>query len=287
MRFSRQILIEPSPPSRLAFRATPTTPSAHARRTPPLSIRRKPPPSPSPSPRHPRAAFHIPPPSSSSSSSPVVMIAFVSGFAGVPLTRASAFTSSAFAARHAPVRTARFSMSASKSVPFLPQPEKLDGTLAGDVGFDPLGFSDMFDINFLREAEVKHGRICMLAIVGWVFPEAVYHLPNEIYSATNPLEAVGKVGWLPIIQILLFIAVCEAATSYKKVYEEKCADPGNYGFDPLNLAGSPEKKLRQQTAEIKNGRLAMCAIGGAIHHTLLTNMGLVEQIQAGKWCKLS
>ncbi|CAN8076962.1 unnamed protein product [Agarophyton chilense] len=211
------------------------------------------------------------------------MIAFVSGFAGIPATRASAFNGASLFVRHAPVSTSRFTMEASKSVPFLPRPAKLDGTMPGDVGFDPLGFSDMFDLNFLREAEVKHGRICMLAIVGWVFPEAVYHLPNEMFSATNPLAAVGKVGWLPVIQILLFIAACEAGTSFKKVYEQKCEDPGNYGFDPLNLAGTPEKKKRRQTSEIKNGRLAMIAIGGAIHHALLTNMGLLEQIQAGQW----
>lgn len=87
------------------------------------------------------------------------MFAFVSGFAGFPTTRASSFNGAQFSQTHTPVRTARFAMSASKSVPFLPQPAKLDGTLAGDVGFDPLGFSDMFDIKFLREAEVKHGKL--------------------------------------------------------------------------------------------------------------------------------
>ena len=32
-------------------------------------------------------------------------------------------------------------MANSRSIPFMPQPEKLDGTLPGDVGFDPLGLS--------------------------------------------------------------------------------------------------------------------------------------------------
>lgn len=125
----------------------------------------------------------------------------------------------------------------------------------------------------------------MLAFVGWIFPEMVYHLPNAKYSAMNPLEAVGSVGFLPIAQILLFMAVCEAAT-YKKVYDENCTDPGNFGIDPLGLAKSPERKAHYQLAEIKNGRLAMIAIGGAIHHALLTNMGLYEQIQAKVWRKL-
>jgi hypothetical protein len=64
-----------------------------------------------------------------------------------------------------------FPGSFSDSVPFLKQPAMLDGTLAGDVGFDPLGFSDIFDVKVLREAELKHGRIAMLAVLGWLVQE--------------------------------------------------------------------------------------------------------------------
>ena len=47
-------------------------------------------------------------------------------------------------------------------------PLTLDGTLAGDVGFDPLGFSKSAKtLYWMREAEVKHGRLAMLAAVGW------------------------------------------------------------------------------------------------------------------------
>ena len=40
----------------------------------------------------------------------------------------------------------------------------------GYAGFDPLGFSDYYDIKWMQEAEIKHGRICMLAVVGMVRP---------------------------------------------------------------------------------------------------------------------
>jgi hypothetical protein len=59
----------------------------------------------------------------------------------------------------------------SKAVPFLSQPEKLDGSMAGDVGFDPLGFSYFVDLKWLREAELKHGRVCMLAWTGCIVQE--------------------------------------------------------------------------------------------------------------------
>lgn len=51
----------------------------------------------------------------------------------------------------------------SSSTPFLNQPSALDGTLAGDVGFDPLSFSKSEDdLVKYREAEIKHARLAML-----------------------------------------------------------------------------------------------------------------------------
>ncbi|CAN0172519.1 unnamed protein product, partial [Laminaria digitata] len=38
-------------------------------------------------------------------------------------------------------------MANSKSIPFMPQPEGLDGSMVGDVGFDPLNLSGI-DIDF-------------------------------------------------------------------------------------------------------------------------------------------
>ena len=63
----------------------------------------------------------------------------------------------------------------SAAIPFLNKPPALDGTLPGDVGFDPLGFSTTItelggDLNYVREAELMHGRQAMLACVGFVGP---------------------------------------------------------------------------------------------------------------------
>jgi len=50
-------------------------------------------------------------------------------------------------------------------MPFLEQPKNLDGSMAGDVGFDPLGLSEIddlgIDLYWLREAELKHGRVAI------------------------------------------------------------------------------------------------------------------------------
>lgn len=39
--------------------------------------------------------------------------------------------------------------------------------MIGDFGFDPLGISDTIpSLNYARAAELKHGRVAMLATVG-------------------------------------------------------------------------------------------------------------------------
>ncbi len=49
----------------------------------------------------------------------------------------------------------------SIAMPFLKRPSKLDGTHAGDVGFDPLGLSETNDMYTMMEAEVRHARLAM------------------------------------------------------------------------------------------------------------------------------
>lgn len=49
----------------------------------------------------------------------------------------------------------------SIAIPFLKRPSKLDGTHAGDVGFDPLGLSESNDMYTMMEAEIRHARLAM------------------------------------------------------------------------------------------------------------------------------
>jgi hypothetical protein len=97
----------------------------------------------------------------------------------------------------------------SIAMPFLSRPPRLDGTLAGDVGFDPLGFSNYFDIKWLREAELKHGRVSMLAALGFVVQEKT-HLPLPGFDnklATEAFFSVPAGGLWQIFFTLGFIEV--------------------------------------------------------------------------------
>lgn len=54
------------------------------------------------------------------------------------------------------------------AIPGSERPKNLDGTRVGDIGFDPLGFSNWLNLDWAREAEIKHGRVAMLAATGMI-----------------------------------------------------------------------------------------------------------------------
>jgi hypothetical protein len=62
--------------------------------------------------------------------------------------------------------------SMSKAVPFLKQPSLLNGSMVGDVGFDPFDLAENPTLleNY-REAEIRHCRIAMLGAAGWPLSE--------------------------------------------------------------------------------------------------------------------
>merc|ERR1719171_2842597 len=102
--------------------------------------------------------------------------------------------------RAAPAVSPKVSMvEYSASIPFLKKPPALDGSMAGDVGFDPLGFTTTItelggDLNYVREAELMHGRQAMLACVGMVAPAIFGKLPVGWTAdvSTNPLIAQNQ-----------------------------------------------------------------------------------------------
>ena len=49
----------------------------------------------------------------------------------------------------------------SRYPPFSPAPSTLAGFVGEEDGFDPLNISRAVDMRWLREAELKHGRVAM------------------------------------------------------------------------------------------------------------------------------
>jgi hypothetical protein len=68
----------------------------------------------------------------------------------------------------------------------------LDGKMAGDKGFDPLGFaSSIPKLRIYREAELKHGRLAMLAALGWPVAEEFNRPLAKSFSMASTLTDAG------------------------------------------------------------------------------------------------
>lgn len=177
----------------------------------------------------------------------------------------------------------------SQAIPFVNAPLALDGSMAGDVGFDPLGFADSpKSLKKYREAEIAHARLAMLAAAGWPLSElwdkkiaAAIGL-NPVLDASGRVPAVlnggmGKISPFYWFGVVLFAGVAELITDNfrkKKGYTE----PGMFGFDPLSFYPKGEEDRKwMRTAEIKNGRLAMLAITGFAFQEFYTHLAIIDQ----------
>jgi len=164
--------------------------------------------------------------------------------------------------------------------------------VSGPLGFwDPSGLStDITEgrLLFFREAELKHGRLCMLAFLGIVVGENYHPLfggdidipAGKHFTATS----TDAFWFLAYIQNIFAIGYEERRTSLPHLdgtfldglrggpgdTDEPFIGkgnrlPGDIGFDPLGLKPKNEKELiEMQTKELNNGRLAMFAVAGVL-----------------------
>jgi len=184
------------------------------------------------------------------------------------------------AAAFAPASVGRASTTAlaekSPAMPFLEYPENLKGYIGDDIGFDPLRISDYVPMDYLREAEIKHGRIAMAAIVGFITTDlgVTVHPLGQGLSSVEAHDVMVKNGvmgnlfiWMAIFEMVSWISVSE-------MLQGSGREPGYFGFGTKfyeNKSEEQVKKIKYQ--EIMNGRLAMMAIGGAATQAVLYDKG--------------
>jgi len=191
-------------------------------------------------------------------------------------------------------------------------PKKFDGVayakelpgVTEPLGFwDPLGFcSDEKltegKLKFYREVELKHGRVGMLAALGFVVGENFHPLfggdidaPAYLAFQQTPLETF----W-PAVVIAIAIPEIYSVFSFepvvRRVKEDEVGqtwairadyESGDLGFDPLGLKPEDPAELKEmQTKELNNGRLAMIAAAGMIVQELATGSKLAAFSVMGK-----
>lgn len=200
----------------------------------------------------------------------------------------------------------------SKALPFLTQPKNLDGSMAGcvcqgaarpparplprthphprpcsDAGFDPLGLSEIqglpFDLYWMREAELKHARVAMLAVVGFIGQEKGLILPSMPNTAgqdqvdgfwsvwdTNPTMIVAALVFIGTFELISGVAATQGAASGLRA-------PGDFGFNPVSFKPS----ARMAEREIQNGRLAMFGAVGMFVQGITTHESALSNLDLG------
>jgi len=175
------------------------------------------------------------------------------------------------------------------------------------VGYwDPLGLAtweggfwgqgEEATVGWLREAEIKHGRIAMAGFVGFIVHSNGIRTQGDAIAQGVPTSVQGADVWdaLPEIakwQIILFVGVMEVwrenrvvlAAEGQKHYM-KGGKPGYFPtFDlvphpvPFNLydpwgvmkTKTEEEKAKGRLVEINNGRLAMLGLFGFLSESVV------------------
>ena len=152
----------------------------------------------------------------------------------------------------------------------------LELVVPGDVNFDPLHLATKsFGIYktpdermySYREAELKHGRLAMLAAVAYPAQEVVnpvlakaLHLPNELANSNLSPSLVN--GNLDPSVLIAFLGFASALELYKM--NQSTQTPGDYNWRVTSVEEGTREFFDLQEGEVWNGRIAMIATLGYV-----------------------
>jgi len=147
------------------------------------------------------------------------------------------------------------------------------------LGFwDPLNMlngveQDRFDR--LRYVEIKHGRICMLAVLGHIHTAFGARVPGNIdYSGTSFASVKTGIAGLKdipnggLIQLFAFIGFLEVFVMRDRGAGEY---PGDLRNGMFTWKASEEEQLQKRGIELNNGRAAMMGILAMMVHEEINN----------------
>jgi hypothetical protein len=163
-------------------------------------------------------------------------------------------------------------------------PGNFNALTGQQLDFDPWGFTagkSLLEVNRFREAELTHGRVAMLASLGFIVQERFHPLFNGVGG-----PAIDQIPQLPIWLWCVMTAGIASAEAFRinvafreldgeKLKAESALRPGyvpgQIGFDPLNLAPEDPAEFRvMQTKELMHCRVAMIAAAGFLAQEAVT-----------------
>ena len=158
--------------------------------------------------------------------------------------------------------------------------------------FDPLNFlegKDQLEVYRLREAELAHGRVAMLASLGFIVQERFHPLfSGDGGPAIDQIPALPVWVWGVMLAGIAGAEQTRIAKGWAKLSPETSTAaqalrpgyyPGDLGFDPANVRSKNPGQLRlMQERELQNGRLAMLAAA-----TFLIQEAVTGQTWGAAW----
>lgn len=183
--------------------------------------------------------------------------------------------------------------------------------LPGDWGFDPLNFASKdfilsFQYNVLqslpgskkeppppprpaalilrdyREAEIRHGRLAMLAAIFWPLQEMLDRLLLDEDQFGPLVYDTFTLPYFPLLMTLIMMLLGYLDIFAKQIQErENIGDaflPGDCFWDPLKIlqGAPPSMKRNMQERELFNGRVGMIAVAAYAFEEGVSGVPIIE-----------
>lgn len=152
--------------------------------------------------------------------------------------------------------------------------------------FDPLGFSPVGERRKfwnLRDSEIKHGRVAMLAAIGLVFQHFV-HVPVPTWKTYVKVAQYGMGAitvWYGPGGFFGYLVPFVFVTGFLEIFwfpNNQGRNPGNFGNPLGRMIGVDLYDDFAKLAELVNGRFAMISVTGILLAELATGKDAVEQL---------
>ena len=140
----------------------------------------------------------------------------------------------------------------------------------------------------LREYELTHGRVSMLAVTGYLVTAAGIRFPGagDVPAGLKAFDYLlaSKDGQNVLLQMLAFMAVATIVNRDAEWLDNEAEFVGDYRNGSLDFGWDKfdaETKLKKRKIELNNGRAAMMGIFGNMVAEQLTGQTMYEQYSAG------